>query len=99
MARNKKRSVNKKKSVNKSIKSSNGIRRARRAFRMVLLYIIIHIVICIFSIYLSYKCNGNTFQFLPTIGSIFFPYIYVLYALIFNFQCIRGVFTGSEIKV
>ena len=73
--------------------------KSTQAFRRTLLYVIIHMIFCIFAIYLSYKCNGNSFHFLPTVASLFVPYLYVLYELIFNFQCMKGVFTGSVIKV
>jgi len=42
------------------------------------IYIIFHLILTLFAIYLSFKCNEG-FDFLSLLMAIFFPYIYIIY--------------------
>ena len=42
------------------------------------IYIIFHLILTLFAIYLSFKCNEG-FDFLGFLMAIFFPYIYIIY--------------------
>lgn len=42
------------------------------------MYGVFHMIISIFAIYLSFKCNGS-FVFLDFLAALFFPHLYIIY--------------------
>jgi len=57
------------------------------------LYMVTHIIISFFAIYLSWKCN-NGFDLLSFIIALFCPYLYIIWALATRGGC--GVFESSS---
>jgi hypothetical protein len=57
-----------------------------------LIYTIMHIIISLFAIYLSWKCN-NGFNLLSFIVALFCPYLYIIWALATKGGC--GVFESE----
>jgi hypothetical protein len=52
-------------------------------------YKVLHTLLALFSIYLSFRCNGG-FAWRSVILSILFPYIYILYSLAtYNGLCVN----------
>lgn len=51
------------------------------------IYMISHVIISFFAIYLSWKCNGGKFNPGAFIIALLFPYLYILYALAVNGGC------------
>jgi hypothetical protein len=45
------------------------------------IYFIFHIILSLFAIYLSWKCNNNTFDTYSFIISLLFPYFYIIIIL------------------
>jgi len=43
------------------------------------IYSIFHSILSFFAIYLSFKCNKGSFNFVDFFMAIFFPYIYIIY--------------------
>lgn len=60
---------------------STGVRKSRRNSQlrpMPCMYGVFHMIIGIFAIYLSFKCNGS-FVLLDFLAALFFPHIYIIY--------------------
>jgi hypothetical protein len=53
------------------------------------LYVITHLIVSFFAIYLSWKCN-NGFSLVPFLVAFFCPYLYIIWALATKGGC--GVF-------
>lgn len=53
------------------------------------IYAVVHFVLALFAIYLSFKCNGG-FRLGPFLVALFCPYIYIIYIF-----ATRGGFCGS----
>jgi hypothetical protein len=50
-----------------------------------ILYSILHIIIAIFAIFLSFHCNtgpGKSFDILSFLAALFFPHFYILYIFV-----------------
>ena len=56
------------------------------------LYMVTHIIISFFAIYLSWKCN-NGFNLLSFTVALFCPYLYIIWALATRGGC--GIFDAS----
>lgn len=54
------------------------------------LFAVIHAIISIFAIYLSFKCN-NGFSFFPFLAALFLPYLYLLYVIAVQRDCLNDV--------
>lgn len=54
-------------------------------------YSVFHTVMSIIAIFLSYRCNG-CFQWIPFLMALFFPYLYIIYIIIFKNQCLNTSF-------
>lgn len=52
-----------------------------------IIYAVVHFIIAVFALYLSFKCN-NGFKVWPTLSSVFFPYIYLVYLFATNKDCL-----------
>ena len=48
------------------------------------IYSIFHSILSFFAIYLSFKCNKGSFNFVDFFMAIFFPYIYIIYKYVNN---------------
>ena len=57
------------------------------------LYMITHLIIGFFAIYLSWKCNNGKFDLLSFLAAFFCPYFYIIWALATKGGC--GVFEES----
>ncbi len=53
------------------------------------LYMVTHLIISFFAIYLSWRCN-NGFKLLPFLAALLCPYLYIIWALATKGGC--GVF-------
>ena len=56
------------------------------------LYMVTHMIISFFAIYLSWRCN-NGFKLLPFLAALLCPYLYIIWALATKGGC--GVFENS----
>lgn len=53
-------------------------------------YLVIHLIVFIFAIYLSFKCHGG-FEIISFLVAFFCPWIYVIYALVFKWnKCFKN---------
>lgn len=43
-------------------------------------FMTVHLFLSIFALYLCFRCNGE-FRILPFLAALFFPYLYIPYAL------------------
>jgi hypothetical protein len=59
-----------------------------------LLYMITHLIIGLFAIYLSWRCNNSKFVLGPFLVAFFCPHLYIIYALATHGGC--GVFNSSS---
>jgi len=50
-------------------------------------YFLIHFIVFLVSLYMSYKCNNNEITILGFLGSLFIPYLYILYLAVFHKFC------------
>jgi hypothetical protein len=57
------------------------------------LYMVTHLIISFFAIYLSWRCN-NGFKLVPFIAALLCPYLYIIWALATKGGC--GVFDSSS---
>jgi len=57
------------------------------------LYLITHLIISFFAIYLSWRCN-NGFHILAFLAALCCPYLYIIWALATNGGC--GIFDNSQ---
>ena len=56
------------------------------------LYMVTHLIVSFFAIYLSWRCN-NGFKLLPFLAALLCPYLYIIWALATKGGC--GVFDAS----
>ena len=59
-----------------------------------ILYVITHLIISFFALYLSWKCNGG-FDIISFLVAFFCPYLYIMYALAAKGGC--GVFDNVKV--
>ena len=58
------------------------------------LYMVTHLIISFFAIYLSWRCN-NGFSLLPMLAALLCPYLYIIWALATRGGC--GVFDSKKL--
>jgi len=76
---------NQKVRYNSSIKKSSYNSSIKKSSYSVL-YMITHLIISLFAIYLSWRCN-NGFNLLSFLVALFCPYLYIIYALAAHGGC------------
>lgn len=54
------------------------------------MYMVTHLIMSFFAIYLSWKCSNGTFNLYSFLLALFCPYLYIIYALAINGGC--GIF-------
>lgn len=57
------------------------------------LYMITHMIVSFFAIYLSWRCNNNAFSLGPFLVALLCPHLYIIYALATHGGC--GVFSSA----
>ena len=74
---------------------SNKIKNKREKPNYCSIYVISHLIISFFAIYLSWKCN-NGFNIISFTIALFCPYLYIIWALATNGGC--GIFEESKLS-
>jgi uncharacterized membrane protein len=67
---------------NQKVKYNSSIKKSSYS----VLYMITHLIISLFAIYLSWRCN-NGFNLLSFLVALFCPYLYIIYALAAHGGC------------
>ena len=60
------------------------------------LYMVTHLIISFFAIYLSWRCN-NGFKLIPFVAALLCPYLFIIWALATKGGC--GIFDASSMSV
>ncbi len=72
-------------------------RTSRTGRTIAIIYGIVHFIVGVIAIYLSFKCNGG-FRVGPTLASIFFPYFYLIYLFATDKECLMSFGTKTTVE-
>ena len=50
-------------------------------------YFVAHLIVAMFALYLSFTCNNNSFNLVSVFFAFFFPWFYIIYAMLINQGC------------